>query len=71
MVVSAAQSSKGGVCSRALCVQFLFSYQHCCLFPFPWPFLSTLIAGMADDPPTPCRPVQLLARSQSSTCHVI
>ena len=33
--------------------------------------MSSRVTGMADDPPTPCRPVQLLARSQASTCHVI
>ena len=36
---------------------------------FSWLFPSHLVSGMTDGIPTPCCPVRLFARSQSSTCH--
>ena len=38
---------------------------------FPWLFLSYMVRGMTDDLPTPCHPIHLLARSLSSTFHVL
>ena len=40
------------------------------LLLFPLIFPSYRLAGMTDDLPTPCRPVRLLARSQSSAFQV-
>ena len=47
-------------------------FVHCILLLlFPWLFLSYRVACITDDLPTPCHPVRLPARSQSSTFHAL
>ena len=56
-----------------ICITHIFVIFFYILLLLAWLFLSSNIAIFADDLPSPCRPVHLLARSDSSTnsCLII